>query len=630
MGLRMTAPSDNALPNAPNFTEDFQSSSTPVATATANKGSMRPLHRKELVERTDHSMQVVARHDSRRSSGYQSGERSGDIQDRKKSGDSDTPERRGRRQSPQRQTRVQSTEPRQEVPQSGLARPLPARAGRRLGEAAPQTQSPRGRPTGAIPSLKPEEQRLADYFELGVLQRAKNKEGQPIPGQFTFSGAPDNFSITREELPDLLMGLNFERLVQKAVPREKSLQAPFQYGGNIQSFQLFIVAPALALDYLLSGWNNLIFRIFTKAVFQVVVIGWDLKKVSTKPLFLSGRWTPSFREWERLKPDPEQVVGITVKMSEYERAKKAIGWKREVHVDLAGDLRKNKLQIIFRGEGVVKANALGVLWQISRVWRSFRSGKPTPGWENAKSYCDIAARVRGEWSKKREEALERGKKAVRQMEIQVDEEVKKLAANIGNYEGAGALGLKAEIGVDEKSVYSGLAPEYSNVPIEGRVAERGLPNGWVITFPMVVRLVKGEGGGGNRKMLTVKPAVHAMLKKMGVPTMDIDASSTNLTPQEQESLIPGACIWAQIFKAVEGAFFANVNCTPGTAYAGFFLDIGMVFPIIVGIYPFGKGGASSNAKWKGGVVLPVWVAGWSIQIFGNRDETVATAGIVVR
>jgi hypothetical protein len=543
-----------------------------------------------------------------------------------------------------------------------------------------------------IPKLGPEEQKVVKFFELGVLERCKDKSGRPIAGQLTFSNAPKGRCFTKKELPALLEGFAYQRFVERLRPVEQSLNAPLTYGGNMQDFSLGIFAPSISLKYAQTNW---FVEMLTKAVFQPGVVGWDYLKFTAAPAFAAFRWTPGAAEIGAMRPRRQQVVDICVEMDEFRRIKKAVGARLEVHIDAAWDFQRMRPQFFMRGEGNVKASALGVLWQISRAWLHFRErprgrggadgangrggseasgrggsepdgrggseaggsggseaggrggseaggsgggggseadgsrggGEDHPGWwDKLKSYADISKAVRRMSEERREAAIEEGAEYMRTIQRRMLRQVRMLAAKTGDYAEAEALGLKAEMGVDVPAEYSNLARECSNVTLEAKVTGGEGEQAWRITLPLLVKLP-------DRGLLSMDPRVEDMMHKVGLPEKAFENLHHSMSDEEQEQiskLKPGVRFYVQIFKAIEGAVFANFNFTPGVAYAGLYLDVGFVLPIVVLNRPLGRGGATSSARTSVSAVLPLWVRGKSIQVYGNRNEKVATAGIVIR
>lgn len=540
---------------------------------------------------------------------------------------------------------------------------------------APRTpQSHQGVPN--IPTLTKKQRNDLDYFELGAIERCKKR-----PGYLTFEKARDGRCFSPDDLPELIESFQYLRLTEEFRPVKQSINAPFAYGGNVQDFSLGIAAFGVGANIPCRGWFA---NVLSNSAVLPAVVGWDYFNLRWRPAFWSFRWTPGAAEVSFGKPRRDQVSGITVNPEDYERVKRACTLRAEIHADAAYDFQRKTFQFFLRGEGNTKSTAIGLMWQVAKAFlfcrgrrfgRGRSDGAPSGGEpagasgasgggargggvsgtgagggagdgeadpataaaEKEDTYKGVVGVVRRFLDQRKNAALDKGRKLVNGIAAQLDQHVEEMSRDPVVRRRAERAGITIKFGTGGGGGGGpGVGPGPGPRGPEGEVTSTSTPGSAPggrrgRSFRLTIEATK-RGGVGEEGWET-DPDAADILSTIGIPqnfTMLLKRIIPEETAEEIKKLPRAEKFWVHILKATEAALFFNFNFTPGVAYAGFYLDIGFVLPIVVTMFPPGKGGATAESLLSAGAVFPLWVRGKSIQIYGNRSEKVATAGIVVR
>jgi hypothetical protein len=229
------------------------------------------------------------------------------------------------------------------------------------------------------------------------------------------------------------------------------------------------------------------------------------------------------------------------------------------------------------------------------------------------------------FDRQRDAALQKGTELVNGMADRLDRHVQEISRDPTGRKRAEDAGIRIRVG-QNRAAGSGGAGASPHASTPGAAPWTGRQGGFRISIEATKR------GGVGEKTWEIDPKASAHLRAVLPPnfTMMLQQCLPAETQREIERLPAAEKFWVHVFKAAQAALFFNFNFTPGIAYAGLFLDVGFVIPIVVTMLPAGEGGTDPDALLSAGGIFPMWVRGKSIQIFGNRTEKVSTAGIFVK
>jgi hypothetical protein len=535
-----------------------------------------------------------------------------------------------------------------------------------------------------VPKLQPLVQEVVDQFDLGTIQPYYSPSGKPRPGHFVFSKGLRSHVFTEQGLPYLLFSLaslDMDRAICNLTEEEeeicldafgigerkineilsgtpsrqigetdpehggdrsqnqgRNLQAndnkntqdnrsnnPFNWDtrntGQTQTFWLAIQAPGLWWNF---GKHFKVLEWITKSITQVGTAGWNLNHPKDRhPVFIAGRWTPAVFLSDKKKL-PLAVRCLYAKMNNMENIKAMLGFKIEVHIDVARSYERLRMKTVSKSlQGYIRIEAVGKI-NIMAAWLRMAHAVGT-------KQKILPINPEGVWGFN--ESLDDQCTQLYERELKVAEQAA-VTARLKMHEFEQALDAKV------RHFHPDTSQERNDVLLEA-AREAGVEinhkddGSYNITFPSRVEAeIDFENPKKPKgKVLRITQRVFDILNDLGLKVGPDDGKTIVLPPEgllQLDKLKFGDWVKVQIMKQLEGAVFSNANIALGPSVRGFYLDSGFLLLMVVTI-PWGKPAANPTSK-KGFAVVPLVVWGKSVQLLGNRSDVNpnVSAGIVGR